>query len=213
MLSKVFLYVREHGFIAALRRIVDIFLKSRRYIWLYEKYEIYSKDIVSFSSGENEKFIFRQAKDEDISLVAEQFSSHFGDDASESLLQRISTGEILLLGFLKENSQTICFLSWISEIDSLFLESKKVKSLERSVCIYKVLVPQEFRNMKVGRAGIEFVERISHDLGYNEILGYVLFDNIASKKMFEKSGWNVVGELRKFILFGRQSNHVYFNKD
>ena len=104
--------------------------KKIRKLWLYERFEIYTKHLTPSNQekDKNNNFYFKVATHEDIPMVVKQFGKHYGNDPAKEILTRFNSGEILLLGLTESNSPTICFLSWLSEKEPFFLELKKKKN-------------------------------------------------------------------------------------
>lgn len=153
-------------------------------------------------------FVFRKAIEEDIPKVINQFDSHYGNDGDKVLSHRIASGDRLLLGFMENDCQTICFLSWLSEKDPSFLAVKDPAILNEAVCLCRVLVPKQFRGMGVGREGIAYAEQLAFEEGYKEIWGFVLVNNEASKRMFESQSWDSKAGLIKRVFCGHKYYHV-----
>lgn len=179
--------------------------KRFRKIWLYEIFDIYIKHLqhTNYGKGKKNQFYFKVATNEDIQMVANQFGKHYGNDPAKELLNRFNSGDVLLLGLTESYPPIICFLSWLSEKEPLFLEAKRKKMLKNAVYSYRTLVPSKYRQMGLGKRGIAFAEKIAGDLGYEKIVGFVREDNLASKKMLESRGWIVDGKLLRRVILGR----------
>ncbi|ACN15091.1 hypothetical protein HRM2_19900 [Desulforapulum autotrophicum HRM2] len=179
---------------------LSLIKKHIRKIWLREKYHFYVKKL-SKSNFVEKTILFKEAKNEDLSAVAVQFKSHFGENGFEYLSGKINSGEILLIGYENLNSDKICFVSWLSEKEKALIEFKKKRSSQNVVFSFRTLVPPEYRNIKVGRRGIGFAQEVALRKGYKEIWGIVKNDNLASQKMLESLGWYKDGNLlRKVVL-------------
>lgn len=186
------------------------FKKKLRKIWLVENYDIYEKKLGQEDNFQR-KFVFREVKEEkDISLVAQQFKGHFGQNGAKVLLQRINNGKILIAGFETKESDKICFISWLSDSEPAFLEIMKKKKLSKKILYsFRTLVPEEFRNKKVGREGISYAHELAVKKGFEEILCIVKKDNIASKKMLESLGWSKDGDFIRKVLFKKETFKVF----
>jgi GNAT superfamily N-acetyltransferase len=182
---------------------LNLIKKYIRKIWLREKYFLYVKKL-SEKKNIEKIILFKEAKNEDLHAVAEQFKSHFGENAFEYLSGKINSDEILLIGYENLNSDKICFLSWLSEKEKALITFKKKRVCSKVIFSFRTLVPPEYRNMKVGRLGIIFAQEVALKKGYKEVWGIVKNDNIASQKMLESLGWYKDGNLLRKVFLRKE---------
>lgn len=178
--------------------------KFRRKIWLFESYNIYIANLSGEINLLKKDVFFKQGTIEDIPFVAEQFSSHFGLDAEKVLLNRLRGNEILIVGYMGENSKEICYLSWLSENDPFFKAANRIKNIKNGICTYRTLVPIQFRKMGIAIAGKTFAMRLAFQLGYQKLFSFVEKRNIASNRMNYSLGLKPQGQLMRLILLKRQ---------
>ena len=179
--------------------------KKLRKIFLFEKYIIFSRDLRSNPIEKTlENLKFREATIEDLPLIAEQFSEHFGSNPVEEIENRLSSGEILVVGSFTDSQDQICYLAWLSKKDSFFKSTEKIKKLSDSICLYRILVPQSFRNKGIGKFAFSYIENKVFDLGLTEILAYVFTSNGPSLSIFKKSNWSEIGYLYRIVIFNKE---------
>lgn len=179
------------------------FVKKKIHRFIFsKKYNVYQKKLNVNTNPVFDKFYFKLAKNEDISLVARQFASHFNNDPVSQLDKKISSGEKLILGFMKGDTD-ICFVAWVSDIDYLFKNTPMEVRKNKSLCLYKILVPEKYRKLKVGTCGVEFIEWYFSTCSYEFLYAYVLLGNKASNRMFEKLKWDRVATIKHIRLFFR----------
>lgn len=178
--------------------------KIRRKIWLFEIYNIYIANLSEEINRLQKDAFFKQGTIEDIPFVAKQFSSHFGFNAEKVLLSRLGTNEILIVGYMGQNSKEICYLSWLSETDSFFNAANRIKNIKNAVCTYRTLVPIQFRKMGIAVAGKTFAMKLAFQLDYQKLFSFVEKRNVTSNRMNESLGLKSQGQLLRLIIFKRQ---------
>jgi len=179
--------------------------KKFRKIFLFEKYIIFSRDLKKIpSENKLENLYFREPTVEDIMLIAEQFSEHFGSSPVREITHRLSSGEMLVAGSFLDNPKNICYLAWLSKKDTFFRSTEKVKDLSKSICLYRIYVPKSHRNKGIGKFAFSYIENKIFNLGCTEILAYVSVNNGPSLNIFRKSDWGESGILYRLVLFGKE---------
>lgn len=187
-----------------LKKITKRIKHLKRKIWIFERYNIYIEDLSIEIPEIQSNCLFKKASVDDIPLVINQFSEHFGKNAASELENRIINGEILIIGYQNKESDSICYLCWLSQKDPFFVALARTKSLQHAICIYRILVPVKYRSQGIGRAGRFFSRSLLRQLGYNTRISFVRDNNIAAHKMTEKDGVKSQEQLWRIKLFNRQ---------
>lgn len=187
-----------------LKKIGEKIKRVKRKIWLFERYDIYVEDLSIDIPEIKFDCFFKKASADDIPFIINQFSEHFGENAGSELENRITNGEILIVGYKNKESDSICFLSWLSQKDPFFVALARTKSLQHAICIYRILVPVKYRGQGIGRAGRFFSRSLLRNLGYKTRISFVKDNNIAARKMTERDGAKPQEQLRRIKLFNQQ---------
>ena len=179
--------------------------KKVRKIYLSEKYIIFKKNIDKNKLPKlTNSFVFREAVAEDIPLFIDVFKPHYDSQGIERITNRIKEGEFLILGFLKNNPKIICMHAWLSEKDKFFLEEKKIHNMPKSVCLYKVFVLENYRNIGFSKNVKLYIEHLAAEKKYKEIVSYTRDDNYPQLKAAEYAGSIRSGFLCRKILLGKE---------
>ena len=178
--------------------------RYKRKIWLFERFDIYIGELYEPLPFFKSDISFKRGTVEDIPSVAEQYSSHFGVDSEKILSNRLSHGEILIIGYPKKEEKTICYISWLKKTDPFFKAIIQSKNFKNTIGVYRTLVAEKYRKMGIGKAGKIFSQKIALDLGYNKIISFVRKNNTASQRMNKRLGLKPQGQLIRLIIFKRQ---------
>jgi GNAT superfamily N-acetyltransferase len=177
--------------------------KKLRKIFLFERYIIYKRKVdKNTSSRVPEKFLFREAKIEDIFEVTRTFQPHYTDKDHAALMERMKLGEYLILGYFRGTPDRLCMFSWMSEIDPFFLEEKKINHAAAAICNCRVFVLDAYRNMGLSRYSLIFLEHWAIEKHYTEIAAYIRSKNVPQLKAVAHANWRKSGRLYRIVLLG-----------
>jgi len=80
----------------------------------------------------------------------------------------------------------------------------QIENLKQAICIHRVLVPDKYRGQGIGRTGRLYSRSLLRNLGYETRIAFVRDNNIAARKMVERTGAKSQGQLWRIKLFNRQ---------
>lgn len=190
-----------------------VFKKKFRKIYLSEKFIIYKKKV-----DENnlpllsDKFFFKQATADDIPDLICKFYPHYKKEDEISLVNRIDSGEFLILGYLKGKPNQLCMFSWLSEVDPFFVEEKKINDMVGSICNCRSLVLEDYRNIGLSRYCKLFLEHFACEKNYKELVSYTRFNNYPQLKVATRVGWQEKGLLFRRKIFGKEFIKITYDK-
>jgi predicted ATP-grasp superfamily ATP-dependent carboligase/GNAT superfamily N-acetyltransferase len=185
-------------------KIVKVLKKKVRKLILFEKYLILSKKTEPVGEIDNEKLFFRQATKDDAINIALQYGDHFGKNAAEEINHRLSSGEVLIVGSFSSDFDDICYLAWLSRNDSFYKAASEALNSKKSICLYRIYVPDSHRNKGIGKYALSYIEKTFLTDNYEEILAFVHVANSPSMAMFKKREWGTLGSLYRLRLLGKE---------
>ncbi|WP_321532686.1 hypothetical protein [uncultured Desulfuromonas sp.] len=187
-------------------RLNKYFRKKLRKFYLREEYIVFKKKIDKNKLPSlSERFLFREAKLEDVHLLVKKFRKHYSEEDRNNIFDKIKRGDHLLLGTLRHSPDDICMQIWLSEKDPFFLEEKKINNLSKALCSNKSIVREEFRNIGFGREGKLYLEHFAAEMNIDELVSYVRIDNCPQIKISHLVGNVEKGRLYRKILCGKES--------
>lgn len=120
-------------------------------------------------------------------------------------MNRISDGDFLVLGYLKELSSEPCSFFWLSTKDRYLLEKRKFKSIPGEICSCRAFVLEQFRNKGLSGNYRRFVESFALEKGYETITSFVRKNNLPQIKALKNSGVCASGYLFRRKIFGKET--------
>jgi GNAT superfamily N-acetyltransferase len=189
-------------------KIKKIAKKKVRKVILFEKYRILSKRADLVNKTEVGELFFRQATEHDALTIARQYGEHFGENAAQEIMQRLSGGEILIIGSFLSSFEDICYLAWLSRDDLFFNAANKFLNSKKSICLYRIYVPHAHRNKGIGEYALSYIETNFLAKDFEQILAFVHVGNYPSLAMFEKRDWSDLGILYRLRFFGKEITKV-----
>ena len=92
--------------------------------------------------------------------------------------------------YMKNNQKNPNFYQWMAILDNDIVGYIRILNSE-----INILVVKEFQNQGVGSTMLKLLEDKARELNIKKLKGSVRIDNIKSKKLFEKNGYNRVAYL------------------
>lgn len=197
-LRKAWLLYREQG------GLKNIYRRLRRSLWYsFSNDIVYRKTLgdVNFLD-DHPGVIFRRASTADIHWISENMP-HLGDKAEALLNQQFSGKDMTIIGVSKEQSSKLIFIVWLSRSDfGMTLLGEQVEDFDASLRRY--WVPESHRRLGLAFHGGCFVEQIAWRAGIKNLWSFVLKDNLASRRLHEKLGYENLGSIRLLARFGKR---------
>ena len=182
-----------------------------RKIFIYEKYIIFKKDIdINNLPSVEDRFLFKEAKAEDISGFIENFKPHYNEDDHAHLLNRVDSGDFLILGYLKESPNNPCSFFWLTEKDAFFLKKQQILYQSDEICSCRAFVLEQFRNIGFSSNFRKYAELFALEKGYKSILSFVRKNNINQIKVLKKVGCSECGNLSRTVIFGKEFIRIHY---
>ena len=166
-----------------------------RSVWSCQKYVVYRKDLdTGYQPVRPQGVRFRLASMEDLSWMCDQMD-HLGDHAEPILLQQLQETDMTVVGLTEEGPPELVFSLWLSHGDfGLRLLNKHTGAAD--VSIRRVWVPPARRQMGIATQGFLFAQHVAKEAGICRFWSFVDEDNIASRRLHQKRGYQDFGRIR-----------------
>jgi GNAT superfamily N-acetyltransferase len=129
--------------------------------------------------------------------------SHLGDAAQVILKEQfVNSADLTTIGVATESAQ-IVFCAWVS-VDHLGLSLIDSDEQGRNASLRRVWVPEAYRCKGIASLGLEFTEQQAEASGFENMWSFVLIDNVASRQLHKKLGYEQRGDAHIVTRFGRR---------
>jgi len=194
--AKAIALYREEGWPGLRRRV-------SRSVWNCQKYVVYRKDLVKVDRASHLNGVeFRLATDEDIPWICAQMD-HLKEHADGIVRAQFLGSDLTVIGVTAGNPPELVFSVWLSREDfGLKLLGDLVGKHHLSV--RRVWVRPTRRRSGLAAQGFISTEQLAMGVGISHLWSFVTEDNIASRGLHEKMGYEDVGRIRSIKRFRRR---------
>lgn len=190
LLQKIASHYQDNGLRAT-------FHKVYHKIWHRTRIVVYRKTITEpKNSHEYADVVFRQVKPEEIPWLSARLPQ-MGANAKNLLEQQFHPGDTTIIGVTTGEEPTVVFHVWISQSSEdrgLQLLGDRVSGNDATT--KRTWVHDNFRRQGLATRGELFTEHTAWVSGIKNIWVFIRDNNIASRKLHERLGYDMTGEIR-----------------
>jgi len=151
---------------------------------------------------EHSEVLFRVASPDDIAWISQNMP-HLGNKAETILRDQFHGKDMTIIGISKREPKLLVFTIWLSQSDfGMNLLQKHVETGDMS--LRRRWVPESHRRFGLATHGEHFAEQVARQPGVKNLWVFVMTDNIPSRKLHEKLGYQEFGGIQLVTRWGKR---------
>jgi RimJ/RimL family protein N-acetyltransferase len=123
-----------------------------------------------------------------------------GDNAEQIISPQFNEADITAIGMTEDNQAELVFSVWISHED-YFLSLLDTYVGEADASLRRVWVRPVRRRSGLATMGLSFAEYAAKEVGIPRLWSLIVHDNMASRRLHEKMGYQLCGRIQLIKLF------------
>ncbi len=199
---KAFLaYRQEQG-------IAQTFKRLRNAIWSRHRYAVLKNDLSGLpeaqvavseaAAGEIQFQVFENCDPQSIPRACIDEPPFEWPDTLPQLRARLGSGEILILGWLRDK---VVWRSWLLRKDWKFVRARLAVD-HASICHCSLRCLSEYRRRGVAGSALKFVAALAKARGYAGIYAFVRLNNTASMMLHQRCKYHTMGYAEFYEIIG-----------